>query len=191
MHFIDNLGGNLGSFDRIEKSLADGARWSEFDRGISSSAYFCTRASRARSGLGAGRLVAYRPDLMSCGDVKWTRWCRSPGRGCCQPLRSFAFSASDYDAMHGWHRARAGASKRLGRPKQTLPFGDTTLLGHVLRDVEDSTLDRVVLVVGGAAGTRLPLSSPDAPRWFETTLTGAAAHRPCSQASTLRATRRL
>jgi molybdenum cofactor cytidylyltransferase len=45
----------------------------------------------------------------------------------------------------------AGASKRLGRPKQTLPFGDTTLLGHVLRDVEDSTLDRVVLVVGGAA----------------------------------------
>ena len=24
VHFIDNLGGNLGSFDRIEKSLADG-----------------------------------------------------------------------------------------------------------------------------------------------------------------------
>jgi 3'-5' exoribonuclease len=45
VHFIDNLGGNLGSFDRIEKSLADGARWSEFDRGISSAAYFGSRAS--------------------------------------------------------------------------------------------------------------------------------------------------
>jgi molybdenum cofactor cytidylyltransferase len=45
----------------------------------------------------------------------------------------------------------AGASRRLGRPKQTLPFGDTTLLGHVMRDVEASALDRIVLVVGGAA----------------------------------------
>ena len=47
VHFIDNLGGNLGSFDRIEKSLADGARWSEFDRGLSTSAYFSPRAERA------------------------------------------------------------------------------------------------------------------------------------------------
>lgn len=45
----------------------------------------------------------------------------------------------------------AGASRRLGRPKQTLPFGDTTLLGFVLRDVEASSLDRVVLVVGTGA----------------------------------------
>lgn len=45
----------------------------------------------------------------------------------------------------------AGASRRLGRPKQTLPFGDTTLLGWTLRNVEASSLDRVVLVVGGAA----------------------------------------
>jgi molybdenum cofactor cytidylyltransferase len=45
----------------------------------------------------------------------------------------------------------AGGSRRLGRPKQTLEFGDTTLLGWVLRDVESSGLDRVVLVVGGAA----------------------------------------
>jgi molybdenum cofactor cytidylyltransferase len=49
----------------------------------------------------------------------------------------------------------AGASKRLGRPKQTLPFGDTTLLGWVLRDVEASSLDRVILVVGGAADEAL------------------------------------
>jgi 3'-5' exoribonuclease len=40
VHFVDNLGGNLGSFDRIEKALADGARWSDFDRGLSTSAYF-------------------------------------------------------------------------------------------------------------------------------------------------------
>jgi molybdenum cofactor cytidylyltransferase len=45
----------------------------------------------------------------------------------------------------------AGASRRLGRPKQTLPFGDTTLLGWVVRDVSASSLDRVVVVVGGAA----------------------------------------
>ena len=49
----------------------------------------------------------------------------------------------------------AGASRRLGRPKQTLPFGDTTLLGHVMRDVEASGLERVVLVVGGAADADL------------------------------------
>jgi 3'-5' exoribonuclease len=44
VHFIDNLGGNLGSFDRIERTLADGERWSDFDRGLSTSAYFAPRA---------------------------------------------------------------------------------------------------------------------------------------------------
>jgi molybdenum cofactor cytidylyltransferase len=45
----------------------------------------------------------------------------------------------------------AGASTRLGRPKQTLPFGDGSLLAHVVRDVEASLLDRVVVVLGGSA----------------------------------------
>jgi molybdenum cofactor cytidylyltransferase len=54
----------------------------------------------------------------------------------------------------------AGRSTRLGRPKQTLPFGDTTLLGHVLRDVEDSSLERVLLVVGGAADDALARLTP-------------------------------
>ena len=54
----------------------------------------------------------------------------------------------------------AGASTRLGRPKQTLPFGDTTLLGHVLRDVEGSSLERVVLVLGGAASEALATLTP-------------------------------
>jgi len=45
----------------------------------------------------------------------------------------------------------AGSSRRLGRPKQTLPFGDTTVLGRVVRHAEASSLDRVVVVLGGAA----------------------------------------
>jgi 3'-5' exoribonuclease len=43
VHMIDNLGGRLGSFDRIEKSLADGERWSGYDRAIAGSAYFGAR----------------------------------------------------------------------------------------------------------------------------------------------------
>ena len=43
VHMVDNLGGRLGSFDRIEKSLADGERWSGFDRALSGSAYFASR----------------------------------------------------------------------------------------------------------------------------------------------------
>jgi 3'-5' exoribonuclease len=48
VHFLDNLGGNLGSFDRIEKALADGASWSDFDRGIATSAYFAGREQQPR-----------------------------------------------------------------------------------------------------------------------------------------------
>ena len=40
VHMIDNLGGRLGSFDRLEKSLADGEKWSGFDRALAGSAYF-------------------------------------------------------------------------------------------------------------------------------------------------------
>ncbi len=40
VHMIDNLGGRLGSFDRIEKELAPGARWSGFDRAIGSGVWF-------------------------------------------------------------------------------------------------------------------------------------------------------
>jgi 3'-5' exoribonuclease len=44
VHMIDNLGGKLGSFDRLEKGLSDGERWSGFDRALSGSAYFGSRA---------------------------------------------------------------------------------------------------------------------------------------------------
>ena len=43
VHMIDNLGGRLGSFDRIEKSLPGGQRWSGFDRALAGPAYFATR----------------------------------------------------------------------------------------------------------------------------------------------------
>jgi 3'-5' exoribonuclease len=45
VHAIDNLGGRLGSFDRIERGLPDGEAWSRFDRGIDSAAYFPPRAA--------------------------------------------------------------------------------------------------------------------------------------------------
>ena len=44
VHMIDNLGGTLGTFDRIEKGLAEGERWSGYDRALSGAAYF-TRAA--------------------------------------------------------------------------------------------------------------------------------------------------
>lgn len=47
----------------------------------------------------------------------------------------------------------AGLSRRLGRPKQTLPLGDTTLLGWALREAEASSLDRVVVVTTEAVTT--------------------------------------
>jgi molybdenum cofactor cytidylyltransferase len=46
----------------------------------------------------------------------------------------------------------AGKSSRFGTPKQLLPFGDTTLLGQVVRNANASALDRVVVVLGRASG---------------------------------------
>jgi 3'-5' exoribonuclease len=43
VHMIDNLGGRLGSFDRLEKSLPDGSRWSGYDRALGGGAYFAAR----------------------------------------------------------------------------------------------------------------------------------------------------
>ena len=45
VHAMDNLGGKLGSFDRIERELPDGQSWSKFDRGLDSAAYFSSRAA--------------------------------------------------------------------------------------------------------------------------------------------------
>jgi 3'-5' exoribonuclease len=40
VHAVDNLGGKLGSFDRLEKGLQEGATWSQYDRALSGSAHF-------------------------------------------------------------------------------------------------------------------------------------------------------
>jgi 3'-5' exoribonuclease len=40
VHMVDNLGGRLGSFDRLEKELREGERWSGFDRALSGGAFF-------------------------------------------------------------------------------------------------------------------------------------------------------
>lgn len=45
VHAMDNLGGTLGSFDRIERELPEGETWSRFDRGIDSAAYFRERSA--------------------------------------------------------------------------------------------------------------------------------------------------
>jgi 3'-5' exoribonuclease len=45
VHMIDNLGGKLGSFDRLERELADGQQWSGFDRALEGSAFFGRRAA--------------------------------------------------------------------------------------------------------------------------------------------------
>jgi 3'-5' exoribonuclease len=45
VHMVDNLGGRLGSFDRLEKELAPGRRWSQFDRAIGSGAFFNERGA--------------------------------------------------------------------------------------------------------------------------------------------------
>jgi 3'-5' exoribonuclease len=48
VHMIDNLGGRLGSFDRLEKELPTGEQWTAYDKGIGGGAYFAPRAERER-----------------------------------------------------------------------------------------------------------------------------------------------
>ncbi len=45
----------------------------------------------------------------------------------------------------------AGGSRRLGRPKQLLPYGGGTLLGHVLDVARACSFDQLVVAVGGHA----------------------------------------
>ena len=45
----------------------------------------------------------------------------------------------------------AGGSRRLGRPKQLLPYRDTTLLGHAVGVARACPFDQLVVALGGAA----------------------------------------
>jgi 3'-5' exoribonuclease len=44
VHMIDNLGAQLGSFDRLEKELPTGEQWSGYDKALERGAYFAGRA---------------------------------------------------------------------------------------------------------------------------------------------------
>jgi molybdenum cofactor cytidylyltransferase len=46
----------------------------------------------------------------------------------------------------------AGGSRRLGEPKQLLPYGGSTLLDSVLRTARDCDFDQLIVTLGGAAG---------------------------------------
>jgi 3'-5' exoribonuclease len=48
VHMIDNLGGRLGSFDRLEKELPAGELWSGYDKALGGGAYFASRSQAER-----------------------------------------------------------------------------------------------------------------------------------------------
>ena len=45
----------------------------------------------------------------------------------------------------------AGGSSRLGRPKQLLPYGAGTLLGHVVGVARAAAFDQTIVTIGGGA----------------------------------------
>jgi molybdenum cofactor cytidylyltransferase len=58
----------------------------------------------------------------------------------------------------------AGGSKRLGRPKQLLPFGRATLLDHTVATARGCPFDQLLVAIGGAADevrARVDLSGAD------------------------------
>jgi 3'-5' exoribonuclease len=48
VHMVDNLGGRLGSFDRLERQLPAGEQWSGYDRALGGGAFFATRGPAER-----------------------------------------------------------------------------------------------------------------------------------------------
>lgn len=42
----------------------------------------------------------------------------------------------------------AGESKRMGQAKMLLPWGDTTVLGHVIQVYKDAGLEKIIVVTG-------------------------------------------
>ncbi len=45
----------------------------------------------------------------------------------------------------------AGGSRRLGRPKQLLPFGEATLLDHTVATARDCGFGQLIVALGGSA----------------------------------------
>jgi 3'-5' exoribonuclease len=48
VHMVDNLGGRLGSFDRLEKQLPAGEQWSAYDKALGGGAFFAPRPLEAQ-----------------------------------------------------------------------------------------------------------------------------------------------
>ena len=71
VHMIDNLGGRLGSFDRLERQLPAGESWSGFDRALSGSAYFGQRAPPER--LRAREALACSAHPCTLPVARWTQ----------------------------------------------------------------------------------------------------------------------
>ena len=71
VHMIDNLGGRLGSFDRLERQLPAGESWSGFDRALSGSAYFGQRARRQLTSRRRASRAATRSSTVS--GSRWKR----------------------------------------------------------------------------------------------------------------------
>ncbi|MFQ5424832.1 MAG: NTP transferase domain-containing protein [Phycisphaerae bacterium] len=55
----------------------------------------------------------------------------------------------------------AGQSRRMGRPKQSLPYGDGTMLDAVIDSVMDSTIDCLVVVANPAVARTVAASLPE------------------------------
>ena len=58
----------------------------------------------------------------------------------------------------------AGGSRRLGEPKQLLPYGSGTLLDHALETARASAFDQLIVALGGGSGEvrrRVDLSGAD------------------------------
>lgn len=68
----------------------------------------------------------------------------------------------------------AGLGRRMGRPKQTLPFGETTIVGKIVRTLLDAELDGVVVVTRSELVLDLDLP-------IDTRLSVAANNDPASQ----------
>ena len=77
VHMIDNLGGRLGSFDRLEKELPAGEQWSAFDKAIGGGAYFA--GARAKPHREAGAEPGRRRDPATDQPQKTANSARSAG----------------------------------------------------------------------------------------------------------------
>ena len=77
----------------------------------------------------------------------------------------------------------AGGSRRLGRPKQLLPFGESTLLGHTVATARECGFGQLIVAIGGAAAevrTTVDLSGAEV---VENEHSERAARRPSRRPS--------